>query len=140
MSEHQRRGIAKVFLSSTYRDLHGMRGHLLNQLVSALDTGAMEKFISRGEGPQTTSLRELKESDIAIFLISHYYGTDIQHCEFTKTCKVDCEMKSGGKSGRISYTWCEYRTAQAEGKPHSTYIVDEGWPSRDGAPKIWKMR
>jgi tetratricopeptide (TPR) repeat protein len=45
----------------------------------------------------------------------------------------------GGKE-RISYTWCEYRFATAEGKPHFALIIDDYWPSKDGAEKLWRFR
>jgi hypothetical protein len=140
MSEYQKKGIVRVFLSSTFRDLQGMRGKLLEKLISALEGAAMEKFISTGEGPQITALNELHKSDIAIFLISPYYGTDIVSCACTNACKAECGMKNGIE--KISYTWCEYRTSLAETMPHLSYIVDEGWHtvSEDGAPKLQKMR
>ncbi len=136
----ERKGILRVFLSSTYKDLNETRGLILDQLSQALESAAMEKFISRGERPQTTALKELIDSDIVIFLISPSYGTNIEQCEFAETCEATCEMKTGEEAKKISYAWCEYRVTTAEEKPHATYIIDEGWPSRDGAPIIWKMR
>jgi len=53
----------------------------------------MERFISTGKGPQETALRELNDSEIVIFLISPYYGADINYCKFKKECKADCENK-----------------------------------------------
>nr|MDO8083118.1 DUF4062 domain-containing protein [Candidatus Freyarchaeota archaeon] len=140
MSKYQGEGILKVFLSSTFRDLREMRGQLLDRLVSALKGAAMEIFVPSGDTSQRTALKELKESNTVIFLISPNKGTDIPECELKGQCKADCEMKNGEE--KISYTWCEFRFALAENKPHSTYIIDEGWEniSRDGDSKLWKFR
>jgi hypothetical protein len=137
-----RKGILKVFLSSTFKDLQPMREKLIERLDGALMSAAMEKFIPTGETSQKIALEELKESDLAVFLISPYYGTDISTCEFISECQADCGMKSKAKKEKISYTWCEYRFARGLNKPHFTYILDEGWDriSRDASPKVWKLR
>jgi len=133
-------GMLKVFLSSTFKDIRGMREGILNRLNSSLIATGMEKFRSKGDLPQEISLKELEESDIIIFLISPYYGTEITECKFKNKCEADCGMKTGKE--RISHTWCEFRYTKAGKKLHSTYILDEGWKiiSRDGAPKIWRFK
>jgi tetratricopeptide (TPR) repeat protein len=134
------RGMVKVFLSSTFRDLKEMRKSILDRLVQALDAAAMENFISTGEKSQTETLRELRESKIAIFLISPYYGSDIKQCECMENCRANCSMKDGTE--RISYTLCEHRVAKSEHKLLMPYLIDEGWNliSEDGAPKVWNLR
>ena len=140
MPEDQEKGVLKIFLSSTFRDLQDMRKLLLDRLALALDASAMERFISTGKGPQDAALRELSDSEIVIFLISPYYGTNINYCKFKEECKANCGMKNGKET--ISYTLCEYRVARAEDKPRLIYIINGKWDvvSRNGAPKVWKVR
>ena len=130
--------MVKVFLSSTFRDLKEEREALLERLSSALKAVGMECFIPGGEPSQSTALGELKKCDIVIFLISTYYGTNIEECSYPD-CEAECGVKTGEE--KISCTWCEYRFSVAMGKPHFTYIIDEEyWPSEDSAPIIWKLR
>ena len=131
-------GILRIFLSSTFRDLKDVRKSLLKQLGKAFESIGMEIFIPTGEHSQEIALDELIKSDIVIFLISPSYGSNIDSCKYKDRCKADCGMKTGRE--KISYTWCEYRFSLAEGKPHMNYIIDETWPSEDGAPKLWKFR
>ncbi len=114
----------RVFLSSTSRDLKGERRELLENLNQILSEVGMENFIPDGRTSHEISIEELRQSDIAIFLISPYYGSLIDECRI-KDCKADCPLKD--KSGRISYTHCEYKIALAENKPHQAYIVDVDW-------------
>jgi hypothetical protein len=134
------KGILKIFLSSTFKDLRETRGELVDRLDAALEGAAMEKFISGGSGPQRRALQELHDSEIAVYLISPYYGTNIQNCECGEKCKAECCMKNSDE--KISYTWCEYRFGLAESKLRMSYIVDDGWgrTSRDGAPTLWAFR
>lgn len=114
----------RVFLSSTFRDLKGERRLLLDSLNQALSDVGMENFIPDGRTSHEISIEALRKSDVAIFLISPYYGSLIEECEI-KDCKADCPLKN--KSGSISYTHCEYKIALAENKPHQAYIVDVDW-------------
>ncbi|MFA6371778.1 MAG: DUF4062 domain-containing protein, partial [Methanothrix sp.] len=114
----------RIFLSSTFRDLKDERKVLLDELASALDDVSMENFIPDGRDPHQACIEELRKSDIAIFLISPYYGTYMDRCNIAD-CKADCPMKNG--SGKISYTHCEYKICLADGKPHLTYLVDKDW-------------
>ncbi len=98
----------------------------------------MEVFIPTGEHSQEIALNELLKCDAVIFLISPYYGSTIDSCVYKEKCKADCGMKTGTE--KISYTWCEYRFTLAEEKPHMVYIIDETWPSKDGAAILWKFR
>lgn len=120
-----RKGILKVFLSSTFKDLQPMREKLIERLDGALMSAAMEKFIPTGETSQKIALEELKESDLAVFLISPYYGTDISTCEFISECQADCGMKNKAKKEKISYTWCEYRFARGLYKPLTLRICSK---------------
>jgi tetratricopeptide (TPR) repeat protein/energy-coupling factor transporter ATP-binding protein EcfA2 len=133
------KGILRIFLSSSFRDLKGVRKVFLKKMGEVFDAKGMETFIPSGERSQKVALDELLKCDVVIFLISPYYGSDIASCMFGKTCKAKCGMKTGRE--KISYTWCEYRFSVAEGKPRLSYIInDETWPSKDGSPKVWEFR
>jgi hypothetical protein len=114
----------RVFLSSTFRDLKDERKELLDELSRTLNDVSMENFIPDGREPQRACIEELRKSDVAIFIISSFYGTFIKKCEI-ENCTADCPMKNG--SGNISYTHCEYKISLAENKPHLTYLVDKDW-------------
>jgi tetratricopeptide (TPR) repeat protein len=139
-TEVRRYGILNVFLSSTFKDLKDTRRELIDRLDSALEGAAMEKFISHGEKPQPDALKQLNKSDIAIYLVSDYYGTNLPACLCKDYCKADCGKKNDAET--ISYTWCEFRFGLAEDKPHLSYIINEGWDrtSKDGAPLLWAWR
>jgi hypothetical protein len=114
----------RVFLSSTFRDLKDERRQLLDNLNQALSDVGMENFIPDGRTSQEISIDELRKSDIAIFLISPYYGSLIKECKITN-CNADCPMKNNGEG--ISYSHCEYKIALAENKLHQTYVVNKDW-------------
>jgi tetratricopeptide (TPR) repeat protein len=114
----------RVFLSSTFRDLTDERRLLLDNLNKAISDVGMEKFIPDGRTSHEISIEELRKSDIAIFLISPYYGSLIKECKI-KNCNAVCPMKNNGNS--ISYTHCEYNIALSENKLHQTYIVNKDW-------------
>jgi hypothetical protein len=114
----------RVFLSSTFRDLKDERRQLLDNLNQALSDVGMENFIPDGRTSQEISIDELRKSDIAIFLISPYYGSLIKECKITN-CNADCPMKNKGEG--ISYSHCEYKIALAENKLHQTYVVNNDW-------------
>jgi tetratricopeptide (TPR) repeat protein len=103
--------------------LKDARNEILVKLDAIFESVSMEKFIPDGYNPQETSIRNLKESDIIIFLISPYYGVLIDKCSLVKECKAECPMKTN--KGRISYTHCEYKTAIAEKKHHQTYLIED---------------
>lgn len=65
----------KVFLSSTSKGLENFRGLLLDALNESIDGVGMENFIPDGTYSQDVSIREIRKSDIAIFLITPFYGT-----------------------------------------------------------------
>jgi len=128
----------KIFLSSTFRDLEDARSKILKKLDSVFKGVGMEEFIPDGNTSQKICIADLKKSDIVIFLISPYYGSTIDVCELKEECKADCPMKTG--VGRISYTHCEYKTTIAEGIPHQTYLVENGWDTPDIQEKILQFR
>ncbi|ODS36212.1 hypothetical protein BEH94_05145 [Candidatus Altiarchaeales archaeon WOR_SM1_SCG] len=117
-----------VFVSSTFRDLKKERKLLIDNLNTALTGVGMESFIPTGSDSGTSqeiSIKELRKSDIVIFLVSPYYGSPIDKCKI-KDCKAKCLMKD--KQGEISYTHCEYKVALAENKHYLPYIVsDREW-------------
>jgi len=122
----------------------------------------MEKFIPDGETSHKNCIDDLKESDIVVFLISPHYGSLIEICELKDNCKADdCPMKMGFENClkedcpmrpeiescpaddcpmKISYTHCEYKTTLAEGIPHQTYKVLEGWDAPDVQNDPLKMK
>jgi len=121
----ENKGFIRVFLSSAYSKLISFRISIIDELDSVLESVAMEKFIPTSETSQQIALKELDRSDIIIFLVSPYYGSEIEKCDIADDCKADCEMKSN--NGNISYTWCEYRYSKANEKPHISYVINEGW-------------
>jgi len=115
----------KIFLSSTYRDLSDYREKILEEVDNVLRGIGMEKFVPDGTNSQEKCIKELKKSQIVVFLISPYYGSLIEKCTIMDACKADCPMKTG--EGKISYTHCEYKTTLAEEIPHMAYLITEGW-------------
>jgi hypothetical protein len=121
----------KVFLSSTFRDLQKEREHLIKKISPVLDVVHMESFIPNGEQSQDVTIKELRGSDVVVFLISPYYGALLK----SGSCRIpDCKNKSCRRGG-ISYTHCEYRFALAEDKPHMVYLVEPKEIKREFAHK-----
>lgn len=124
----KKEGLLKVFLSSTFRDLQDERQELIQKLNQAINPIGMEFFIPDGKTSQEIALLDensgLKNSDIVIFLLSPYYGSDITECKISD-CKADCPLKEKGSKKKISYTHCEYKFAKAENKPILVYLFDE---------------
>jgi len=112
-----KKGILKVFISSTYRDLKDVRRLLLQGVEGALEAVAMEKFVPVDKSPHDEAIQHLEKSDICIFIIGDYYGTVIEDCTIRTDACGDCK-------GGISYTHCEYRRAKNAEKPHMVYIVE----------------
>ncbi|NVM43891.1 MAG: DUF4062 domain-containing protein [Candidatus Lokiarchaeota archaeon] len=116
-------------MSSTFRDLAEPRANILDKLDTVFEGVGMEEFIPDGSNSQEVCIRDLKKSDIVIFLISPYYGTLMDTCSLISECKADCPMKTG--KGCISYTHCEYKNTISEGILHQTYLVEKGWDAKD---------
>jgi hypothetical protein len=110
------KGILKVFVSSTYRDLKKVRGLLITGIEEALEAVAMEKFPPSDESSHKKSIEYLEDSDISIFIIGDYYGTVLKKCEIREDACGDCS--------NISYTHCEYRRTIQSGKPYLLYVVE----------------
>jgi tetratricopeptide (TPR) repeat protein len=110
----------KVFLSSSFRDLQDERDELIKQISPALDVFNLERFIPDGRQSQAVSIENLRGSDVAVFLISPYYGTLLEPgpCPVSDCKTKDCPHRN------ISYTHCEYRFAVAENKPRIVYLVE----------------
>jgi len=115
----------KVFISSTFRDLEKERLVLTNKIKETLIAAGMENFIPDGKTSQEKSIEELRNSDIVIYIVSSYYGSILEECQF-EGCKANCPMKSKNLA-RISYTHCEYNIGLMLDKPHKTYVIDENW-------------
>ncbi|MFW9784669.1 MAG: tetratricopeptide repeat protein [Candidatus Heimdallarchaeota archaeon] len=117
--------MVKIFLSSTYRDLAEHRLNILNKLDTVFDGVGMEKFIPDGSNSQEVCIKNLKKSDIAVFLISPYYGSLIEECSLKGICKAECAIRK--EKNKISFTHCEYNVTKSEGILHQTYLVVDGW-------------
>jgi len=122
-------GMLRVFISSTQKDLKEERLSLINKINESLSAIGMESFVSDGRTSQEIALLDdkkgLKNCDLAIFIISPYYGSLLDRCRIDY-CKADCDFKKNEKR-KISYTHCEYRFAVAEKKPIQIYIIDRDW-------------
>jgi hypothetical protein len=110
------KGILKVFISSTYRDLKELGELLIEGIDISLEAASIEKF-----GPSDTEthyelVKNLENSDICIFIIGDCYGTLIEDCKIRTDACGDCK-------GNISFTHCEYRRALQAGKPHIVYVL-----------------
>jgi len=112
----------RVFVSSTFRDLEIERKLLLDKLNNALTGVGMESFVPNGSTSQEIAIKELKNCDIVIFLISAYYGSFITECKIN-----DCKYRKKEKDCEISYTHCEYKIALAENKSHQIYLIAKSW-------------
>jgi hypothetical protein len=113
----------RIFLSSTFRDLKGIREEILSGLNESLLDVGMENFVPDGRTSHEIAIDELKKSDIVLFMISPYYGSIIEKCKLDN-CRESCKI---GGDNAISYTHCEYKTAALNNKPHQAYIVNNGW-------------
>jgi tetratricopeptide (TPR) repeat protein len=111
-----KKGILKVFISSTYRDLKDIRKLIIDRLEKSLTPVAMETFVPVEKTPHEEAIRYLEESDICIFIIGDYYGSIINECKIRNEKCGDCK-------GKISYTFCEYLRASHLGKPCMVYIL-----------------
>ena len=125
------KGLIKIFVSSTFRDLKDEREHIFDKLNQAVLPIGMEYFIPKGETSQELALFDKDEglinADLVIFLISPIYGSQLTECRLQDRCKADCPMKSG-QPNSISYTHCEYKFAKAENKKCQAYLYDKnGW-------------
>ncbi len=112
----EKKGVLKVFISSTYRDLKEVRKLLIQGIEEALEAVAMERFPPGDEPFHEKIIEYLNGSDVCVFIIEEYYGTIIEGCEIRTGKCGDC-------NGNISYTHCEYRNALLAGKPYIVYIV-----------------
>ncbi len=113
----------RVFLSSTSKDLENFRELILDALNESIDGVGMENFIPNGNYSQDVSIREIRKSDIVIFLITPFYGTLLNECNI-EDCKAEnCPLKI--KNEPISYTHCEYKVTEAEGILHQSYFIPE---------------
>lgn len=112
----EQKGILKIFISSTYRDLKEVRKLLTAEIDASLEAVAMEKFCPSDKSSHKESIGHLEDSDVCVFIIGDYYGTLIKDCKV----KID---KCGNCTGNISYTHCEYRRALQINKPHLVYVI-----------------
>ena len=114
----------KVFVSSTFNDLIKERKELLDRLnatIEGMGVG-MEDFYPDGTSSHEICIGKLRESQIAIILISPKYRTFIDRCKI-KNCKYKAQLNGCG----ISYPHCEIRVTFAEKKLHQIYLVDKDW-------------
>jgi tetratricopeptide (TPR) repeat protein len=110
----------EVFLSSTFIDLQDEREELTKKILPALNVLHMESFVPDGRKSQVIAIENLRRCDVAVFLISPYYGSLIK----PGSCIIpDCKVKDCPRGG-ISYTHCEYRIAVFENKPRMVFMVE----------------
>jgi tetratricopeptide (TPR) repeat protein len=128
----QSKGLIKVFVSSTFRELKEEREQILDKLNQAMLPIGMEFFVPDGKTSQEIALLDedqgLINSDHVIFLISPRYGSLLEECKLKEKCRAtNCPMKTG-ISNPVSYTHCEYKFAKAENKNCQIYLYDKtGW-------------
>jgi tetratricopeptide (TPR) repeat protein len=114
----------RVFVSSTFKDLIKERQMLLDRLnatIEGMGVG-MEDFYPDGNSSHEICIGKLRNSQIAIILISPKYGTFIDECKIE-----NCKYKSQLNRCSISFTHCEIRVTVAENKLHQIYLVDKDW-------------
>ncbi len=116
-SMNEKKGILKVFISSTYRDLKEVRGLLIQRIEETLEAVAMERFLPGNGSPHERTIEFLEQSDICVFIVEDYYGSLIEDCKIRTDKCMDC-------NGYISYTHCEYRRAMQADKPHIVYLIE----------------
>lgn len=111
----------RVFLSSTSKDLKYFRKRIIDALNESIEGVGMENFIPDGTYSQDVSIREIRKSDVVIFLITPFYGTLLNECIIEDCTVENCPMRT--KNDPISYTHCEYKVTEAEGILHQTYFI-----------------
>jgi hypothetical protein len=93
----------KIFLSSTYVDLHPARQELAQWLSGVFGAGMviMESFGSEAAPPNVVSVKRVRDSDIFIGLYGHRYGTiDPSTGRSITELELD-EARSGHSAGTI---------------------------------------
>ena len=105
----QKPEVLKVFLSSTYLDLHYHREEIIKQIIKhKLIFIGMEYFGARAENHQPTNIiiDEVKKSDIYIGIFGVRYGS------------ID-------EATGMSMTELEYREAKSANKPMLLYVIKD---------------
>ncbi len=101
----------KIFLSSTSCDLDGYREavHRAIDGLAVFTLVKMEDFGAQDANAKDLCERLVRESDLLVGLMGHYYGS----CPPGET---------------ISFTELEYRTAAAEGLPRLMFVAPDDFP------------
>ncbi|MCF2144096.1 MAG: DUF4062 domain-containing protein, partial [Candidatus Heimdallarchaeota archaeon] len=119
------KGLIRVFLSSTFRNLEELRKKLIEKFGRGIITVCMERFVPNGTLSQEVSLEDLKSSEIAIFLFDKRYGSPIKNgCQYLATCPSTACIVKRQPNKKISYTHCEYLYTLAMEKPHWCYFLE----------------
>ena len=103
--------IRKVFLSSTWRDLHDYREAVFLALQACDDIRVvrMEDFGARDEMTDEFCRRKVAECDLFVGIVGHYFG-------------------SCPKGSDKSYTQQEYDAAVKENKPRLMFLAPDNFP------------
>jgi hypothetical protein len=113
--------MAKIYLSSTYKDLEGHRKAVYDQLHRMKhDVTAMEDYVAQDMRPATKCIQDVEASDLYVGLFAWRYGY----------------IPKSDNPESLSVTELEYRAAIARGIPTLVFLLDEAvaWPpgSLDG--------
>jgi hypothetical protein len=107
--------MAKIYLSSTFRDLEAYRRAVYGQLTRMQHTvKAMEDYVARDDRPADACVRDVLGSDLYVGLIAWRYGY---------TPKAD-------NPHSLSITELEYQAAKEHRIPRLLFLLDEAvaWP------------
>jgi hypothetical protein len=107
--------VAKIYISSTYRDLQPHRQAVYTQLVRMQHTvTAMEQYVARDERPVDVCVRDVAKSDLYVGIFAWRYG----HVPITEN------------PDSLSVTELEYRAAKAQKIPTLVFLLDDAvaWP------------
>ena len=107
--------MAKIYLSSTYRDLQGHRKAVYEQLHRMKHAvTAMEDYVAQDERPADKCVADVVTSDLYIGVLAWRYGY----------------VPTGGNAESLSITEMEHRAAIANKIPALMFLLDEAaaWP------------
>ncbi|MFN8378112.1 MAG: DUF4062 domain-containing protein [Anaerolineae bacterium] len=107
--------MAKIYVSSTYRDLKDQRRAVLDALRRAdHDVEAMEFYVAEDNRPLERCLEDVSQCDLYVGIVAWWYGY----------------QPDRDNPDRLSITRLEYERAVSEGKPRLLFLTkdDAHWP------------
>jgi hypothetical protein len=109
----QERPLAKIYVSSTYSDLHEYREQVYRALRQlGHDVVAMEDYVAADQRPLERCLADVASSDLYVAIVGYRYGYVPEH---------------DNPDGR-SITELEYRRAEVLGHPRLIFLLDPAAP------------